>query len=86
MNDRQGKTNIALRADKLALRLGSIQAVTDLSLDIRQGEFFAILGPSGSGKTTSLRLIAGLERPDSVPHEKSLSHCLHILGQYYECG
>ena len=65
MNDRQGKTNIALRADKLALRLGSIQAVTDLSLDIRQGEFFAILGPSGSGKTTSLRLIAGLERPDN---------------------
>ena len=49
MNDRQGETNIALRADKLALRLGSIQAVTDLSLDIRQGEFFAILGPSGSG-------------------------------------
>lgn len=65
MNHRQGKTNIALLAKKLALRLGSVQAVTDLSLDIRQGEFFAILGPSGSGKTTLLRLIAGLERPDS---------------------
>ena len=65
MKDRQNKTDIALRADKLALRLGSVQAVTDLSLDIKQGEFFAILGPSGCGKTTSLRLIAGLERPDS---------------------
>lgn len=65
MNHRKGMTDIALLAEKLALRLGSVQVVTDLSLDIRQGEFFAILGPSGSGKTTSLRLIAGLERPDS---------------------
>lgn len=40
-------------------------AVDDLDLDIRRGEFFTMLGPSGSGKTTTLRLIAGFERPDA---------------------
>jgi putative spermidine/putrescine transport system ATP-binding protein len=44
---------------------GALRAVDDLSLEIRPGEFFAMLGPSGSGKTTCLRLIAGFERPDS---------------------
>ena len=42
---------------------GSVRAVDDVSLDIAQGEFFAMLGPSGSGKTTCLRLIAGFEQP-----------------------
>ncbi|WP_199178664.1 ABC transporter ATP-binding protein [Acidimangrovimonas sediminis] len=42
-----------------------MQAVKDLDLDIRRGEFFTMLGPSGSGKTTTLRLIAGFERPDA---------------------
>src|SRR5271156_1018450 len=37
--------------------------VSDLNLDIRQGEFLVLLGPSGCGKTTSLRMLAGLERP-----------------------
>jgi putative spermidine/putrescine transport system ATP-binding protein len=40
-------------------------AVERLSLEIMPGEFFTMLGPSGSGKTTTLRLIAGFERPDS---------------------
>lgn len=44
---------------------GALHAVDNLSLEIRSGEFFAMLGPSGSGKTTCLRLIAGFERPDS---------------------
>ena len=43
---------------------GSIRAVDDVTLDIAEGEFFAMLGPSGSGKTTCLRLIAGFEQPD----------------------
>ncbi|HLX31642.1 MAG TPA: ABC transporter ATP-binding protein [Gaiellaceae bacterium] len=40
-------------------------AVNDVSLDIREGEFFSLLGPSGCGKTTSLRMIAGFVEPDT---------------------
>ena len=42
-----------------------VHAVRDLDLEIRDGEFFTLLGPSGCGKTTTLRMIAGLERPTS---------------------
>ncbi|HEX2652508.1 MAG TPA: ABC transporter ATP-binding protein [Xanthobacteraceae bacterium] len=44
---------------------GAVKAVDDIDLEIGRGEFFALLGPSGCGKTTLLRLIAGLEAPDS---------------------
>lgn len=44
-------------------RFGDVVAVDDISLDIGDGEFFALLGPSGCGKTTTLRMIAGLELP-----------------------
>jgi putrescine transport system ATP-binding protein len=53
-----------LRIEDLSKRFGVGAAVDKLSLDIYQGEFFALLGPSGCGKTTLLRLIAGFERPD----------------------
>ncbi|HXZ57032.1 MAG TPA: ABC transporter ATP-binding protein [Gaiellaceae bacterium] len=43
---------------------GDVVAVEHLDLEVRAGEFFTMLGPSGSGKTTTLRLIAGFERPD----------------------
>lgn len=44
---------------------GRVNAIKDLSLQIRDGEFFVLLGPSGCGKTTTLRCIAGLEDPDA---------------------
>ena len=44
---------------------GAVQALADVSLEVRPGEFFTLLGPSGCGKTTLLRIIAGLEMPDS---------------------
>ncbi len=42
----------------------SIQVLNHISLDVRAGEFLALMGPSGSGKTTLLNLIAGIDRPD----------------------
>jgi putrescine transport system ATP-binding protein len=54
-----------LRIEDLTKYFGAIAAVDKLSLDVYQGEFFALLGPSGCGKTTLLRLIAGLEQPDA---------------------
>jgi putative spermidine/putrescine transport system ATP-binding protein len=44
---------------------GEVVAVDGVDLDVGRGEFFTMLGPSGSGKTTTLRLIAGFERPDA---------------------
>ncbi|WP_188408995.1 ABC transporter ATP-binding protein [Agaricicola taiwanensis] len=49
----------------LQKNFGSFTAVADLTLDIDEGEFIVMLGPSGCGKTTTLRLIAGLEKPDA---------------------
>jgi putative spermidine/putrescine transport system ATP-binding protein len=49
----------------LVKRYGDVTAVDAIDLDVGRGEFFTLLGPSGSGKTTTLRLIAGFERPDA---------------------
>jgi putrescine transport system ATP-binding protein len=54
-----------LRIEGLSKGFGGYTAVDHLSLDIYEGEFFALLGPSGCGKTTLLRLIAGFERPSA---------------------
>jgi len=48
----------------ISKRFGAVDAVRNLSLSIADGEFVVLLGPTGAGKTTTLRLIAGLERPD----------------------
>ena len=42
-----------------------VEALTDVSFDIREGEFFTIIGPSGCGKSTMLAIIAGLQTPSS---------------------
>ncbi|MCS7007244.1 MAG: ATP-binding cassette domain-containing protein, partial [Gaiellaceae bacterium] len=46
-------------------RFEDVTAVEDVTLSIESGEFFSLLGPSGCGKTTSLRMVAGFERPDA---------------------
>lgn len=55
----------ALSLEGLFKSFGATPVVRGLSLDVREGEFVSLLGPSGCGKTTTLRMLAGLEHPDS---------------------
>jgi spermidine/putrescine transport system ATP-binding protein len=60
--DAHGETSsVELRS--VTKRFDRLVAVDDLNLELAQGEFFTLLGPSGCGKTTTLRMIAGFERP-----------------------
>jgi putative spermidine/putrescine transport system ATP-binding protein len=55
----------AVRLTGIRRSYGDVVAVAGVDLDVPAGEFFTLLGPSGSGKTTTLRVIAGFERPDA---------------------
>jgi len=54
-----------VRIENVTKRFGKLLAVNNVSLHVRDKEYFALLGPSGCGKTTLLRLIAGLIKPDA---------------------
>jgi iron(III) transport system ATP-binding protein len=53
-----------IQLKEIVKRFGTLEAVSHVSLDIRDGELFTLLGPSGCGKTTILRLIGGFHNPD----------------------
>lgn len=61
---------------------GDICVANSLNLDLIEGEIFTILGTSGSGKTTFLRMLAGLEKPDSgeisIDQEKVFSNNINL--------
>jgi putative spermidine/putrescine transport system ATP-binding protein len=62
--DRDAGAEPDVRLSGLTKRFADVVAVDRVDLEIARGEFFTLLGPSGSGKTTTLRMIAGFERPD----------------------
>ncbi len=57
--------DVILELQGITKKFGQTVAAEDLSFDVKRGEFFTFLGPSGSGKSTILRIVAGLEQPDS---------------------
>ncbi|GAB2743801.1 ABC transporter ATP-binding protein [Streptomyces bullii] len=74
---------------------GKVTALDGLDLEVREGEFFCLLGPSGAGKTTTLKTVAGLERPDSgtvaldgrdmadvEPYDRGVAMCFESYALY----
>jgi iron(III) transport system ATP-binding protein len=61
----EADAGVVLELDGVDKRYGPTTVIDDLSLSVRDGELLTLVGPSGCGKTTTLRLIAGLERPDA---------------------
>jgi len=55
----------ALSIQGLAKRFGDVQAVSDVSVEVAEGELFGFLGPNGAGKTTTINMLTGLARPDT---------------------
>ena len=55
----------ALSIQGLAKRFGDVQAVSDVSVEVAEGELFGFLGPNGAGKTTTINMLTGLARPDA---------------------
>src|SRR3990172_5238897 len=64
-NGRSAPPGFDLELRGLTKQYGATRAVDAISLAVERGEFLSILGPSGCGKTTTLRMIAGFERPDA---------------------
>jgi spermidine/putrescine transport system ATP-binding protein len=59
----EGGSPSVVELQSVTKRFANLVAVDDLSLELAGGEFFTLLGPSGCGKTTTLRMVAGFERP-----------------------
>jgi len=57
------RTELAIETAGLTKRFGNVEALVDLTLQVRKGCLFGFLGPNGAGKTTTLRLLTGLLRP-----------------------
>ncbi len=81
-----------LYLENLTKSFGDFTAVDDLSLQVPQGSFFALLGPSGCGKTTTLRMVSGLEDPTAgririgdadITHEKPYKRPVNTVFQNY---
>ena len=57
--------NNVLHLDNVTMQFGGVVAVSDLTLDVYEGEIVALIGPNGAGKTTLFNCITGMQRPDA---------------------
>ena len=55
----------AIQVDQVSKSYGNLQALSKVSIEVPEGEFFGLLGPNGAGKTTLISILAGLTRADS---------------------
>lgn len=83
---------MSIRVQNLKKRFGTFQAVDDVTFEVESGSLVALLGPSGSGKSTILRILAGLEAPDSgsvwfdgqeATHVHARSRAIGFVFQHY---
>jgi ABC-2 type transport system ATP-binding protein len=80
---------ISIAVEGLAKRFGEVQAVADVSFEVREGELFGFLGPNGAGKTTTINMLTGLARPDAgtiriagidcTPNPKAAQHLIGVI-------
>jgi iron(III) transport system ATP-binding protein len=77
---------VDLRLERVGKSFGPVRAVVDLDLEVARGEIVALIGPSGCGKTTTLRLVAGLEQPDTGVIEIGGRDCTSVPPEDREVG
>ncbi|WP_416729807.1 ABC transporter ATP-binding protein [Fictibacillus sp. JL2B1089] len=76
----------SVKVSELTKEFSGVHALKNVNLDIREGEFFALLGPSGCGKTTTMRCIAGFEQPTSGSIQIGETKVNHIPPNKRNCG
>jgi branched-chain amino acid transport system ATP-binding protein len=76
-----------LRVDGLSKKFGGVNAVEDLTFEIRPGAVYSIIGPNGAGKTTLLNLLTGVYRPSPGRHPTSMrAGALRALSRTCRCS
>lgn len=76
----------AVSVENLRKNFGDVTVLENINLDIKEGEFFALLGPSGCGKTTTMRCIAGFENPTSGSIKIGNQEVNHFAPNQRNCG
>ena len=74
---------VQLRVSNLSMAFGGIQALMDVSLEVKKGEIFSIIGPNGAGKTVLLNCINGLYHPQKgqIEFRRKRHHSIETLSE-----